>query len=196
MINAPNSKNLPNRRSIRYEGYDYASAGVYFVTLVTHQREHLFGRIENGVMHLNKFGSIVREEWFKSAILRPNIELDEDGFVVMPNHIHGIIWITAPINEIAADSHGTGDLQVARTRPTNVSRPKGPTSNSVGSIIGGFKAASTKRINTVRGTFYQPIWLRNFYEHIIETEKEYNNIANYILDNPKNWGMNDEYFSD
>jgi len=83
-------------------------------------------------------------------------------------------------------------LQVALTRSSNPTkssnpkRPKGPTSNSVGAIIAGFKAASTKRINIVRCTFGQPVWLRNYYEHIIETEREYFNIVNYIHDNPEN----------
>jgi len=193
-----------HRRSIRYEGYDYASEGVYFVTLVTHHHEYLFGKIENGIMNLNDFGRIAREEWFKTSILRPNIELEEDEFVVMPNHIHGIIWITEsqkdlsgenPSLENANDSQGTGDLQVARTSSTNQSRPRGPTSNSVGSIIAGFKSSVTTKINTIRKTPGQPVWLRNYYEHIIETKKEYFNIANYIHDNPGNWGTKDEYFS-
>ena len=87
-----NSSKL-HRRSIRLKGYDYASEGVYFVTLVTAHRQHLFGEIVNGVMHLNTFGRIAREEWYKTQRLRPNVELDEDEFVVMPNHVHGILWL-------------------------------------------------------------------------------------------------------
>ncbi len=195
---------FPTRRSIRYRGYDYSSAGVYFVTLVTHKWEHLFGKIEKGVMRLNDYGVIVKEEWFKTQDLRPNIELNEDEFVVMPNHIHGIIWIVDQIdNHVFANQNmdtqeyrgGTGDLQVARTRSSNLVRPKGPVSNSIGAIIAGFKASATKRINSLRGTYGKKIWLRNYYEHIIETEKEYFNISNYIHDNPENWGEKDEYFS-
>jgi len=112
-----------HRRSIRYEGFDYSSEGVYFVTLVTHHRDNLFGRIENGGMHLNEFGMIVREEWFKTAILRPNTDLDEDEFVVMPNHVHGIIRINQSTNQITSygqgediivDSRCKGDLQCIR----------------------------------------------------------------------------------
>ncbi|HCS39711.1 MAG TPA: transposase [Anaerolineaceae bacterium] len=194
-MNPNNNRKYPHRRSIRYKGYDNSSEGVYFVTLVTKHHEHLFGKIENGEMVLNQFGRIVREEWFKTAILRPNIELNEDEFVVMPNHIHGIIWITEKLKEIAYNGHGTGDLQVARTNSSDSIRPKGPLSNSIGAIIGGFKAAATKRINSLRGTYSQEVWLRNYYEHIIESEREYFNIANYIHDNPENWGINDEYYS-
>jgi hypothetical protein len=86
-----------HRRSIRLAGYDYTSEGGYFITCVTQGRVNLFGEVVNGVMKLNDYGEIVKEEWFKTARLRPNIELDEDEFVVMPNHIHGIIWINDDI---------------------------------------------------------------------------------------------------
>lgn len=169
MENATKSNIFPNRRSIRYENYDYSSEGVYFVTLVTHHK-HVFRKIENGVMHLNEFGEIVRQEWFKSAILKPTIKLNEDEFVVMPNHIHRIILITEQIKEITDNGHGTGDLQVAHTNSTNPFRPNGPISNSVGAIIAGFKSATTKKINNARNSYGQPVWLRNYYEHIIETD--------------------------
>jgi putative transposase len=83
-----------HRRSIRLKGYDYTQAGAYFVTIVTHDRECLFGEVVDGVMRLNAFGEIVREEWFRTAVVRPYVMLAPDEFVVMPNHIHGIIWIT------------------------------------------------------------------------------------------------------
>ena len=82
-----------HRRSIRLKGYDYTQPGAYFVTICTHGRKMLFGRVVDGEMALNEFGEIVREEWFKTAQVRPYVRLYEDEFVVMPNHIHGIIWI-------------------------------------------------------------------------------------------------------
>jgi hypothetical protein len=82
-----------HRRSIRLPGYDYTQAGAYFVTFVAHDRECLFGDVVDGVMRLNAFGEIVREEWFRTAVVRPYVMLDPDEFVVMPNHVHGIIWI-------------------------------------------------------------------------------------------------------
>lgn len=172
------------------------------MTLVTFHHVHLFGKIENGKMHLNEFGRIVREEWFKSAEIRKEIKLDNDEFVVMPNHIHGIVYIDEnrtqlPItyeNIEPLDTNitivGTGDRPVARTRKS------GPPKRSTGSFIAGFKSSVTTRINMIRKRPGQPVWLRNYYEHIIETEKEYFNIANYIHDNPENWGMKDEYYSD
>jgi putative transposase len=85
-------------------------------------------------------------------------------------------------------SQGTGDLQVARTRPT------GPSSGFIGAIIAGYKSAVTKRINTIRQVKGEPVWLRNYYEHIITTEKEYENIVDYIQFNPLRWEKKDEYF--
>ena len=82
-----------HRRSIRLKGYDYTQPGAYFVTIVTHNRTHLFGQVVNGEMVQNVFGKIVEEEWFRTAQVRPYVELFEHEFVVMPNHIHGIIWI-------------------------------------------------------------------------------------------------------
>ena len=82
-----------HRRSIRLKGYDYTQAGAYFVTFVAHDRECLFGEVVDGVMWLNAFGEIVRDEWFRTAVVRPYVMLDPDEFVVMPNHVHGIIWI-------------------------------------------------------------------------------------------------------
>jgi hypothetical protein len=87
---------LHHRRSIRLPGYDYASEGSYFITLVTHDRECLFGRIVNDEMVLSPLGEIVRDEWFRTAAIRENVELFDDEFVIMPNHVHGIINITPP----------------------------------------------------------------------------------------------------
>ena len=92
-----------HRRSIRLPGYDYTQPGAYFVTIVTHDRECLFGEVVDGVMWLNAFGEIVRDEWFRTAVVRPYVMLDPDEFVVMPNHVHGIIWI------VGAGDRGHGD---------------------------------------------------------------------------------------
>ncbi len=85
-----------HRRSIRLKGYDYTQAGAYFVTICTVQREEIFGEVVNGEMRLNPLGEIVREEWLKTAEIRSNVELHEDEFVIMPNHVHGIVWIVEP----------------------------------------------------------------------------------------------------
>ena len=182
-----------HRRSIRLPGYDYSQAGEYFITICTHQRQRLFGQIVDDDMRLNEIGEIVRKEWEKTAVMRPVIELGT--FVVMPNHFHAIVHI---VGENDLGSLVGGDLQVARTDKSNqagdmdeskmvVSLPRGPKSNSIGAIIAGFKSAATFRINVLRSTPGLPVWQRNYYEHIIQTEKEYLAIDAYIESNPANW---------
>ncbi len=188
----------PQRRSIRLPGYDYSEEGNYFVTITTHQMQRLFGEILDGEMHLNAFGKIVVEEWFKTAKLRPRVILDQDEFVVMPNHIHGIIQlrdepVREPDNERFAQNTAlcTG---TARRAPTNSIMQFGlPISNSLPAIIGAFKSAVTKQINILRGPSSSPIWHRNYYEHIITSDEEYANITEYIRFNPQNWSEKDEY---
>jgi len=82
-----------HRRSIRLKDYDYSSEGSYFLTIVSHKRECFFGQIQNGRIQLNEFGEIVREEWIRSAKIRKEMLLEQDEFVIMPNHIHGIVHI-------------------------------------------------------------------------------------------------------
>lgn len=92
-----------HRRSIRLRGYDYTQPGAYFVTIMTYNGDHRFGKVVDGVMELDALGEIVREEWFKTALVRPYVRLYEDEFVVMPNHIHSIVWIV--------DTSSSGDQQ-------------------------------------------------------------------------------------
>jgi REP element-mobilizing transposase RayT len=92
--------NFPQRHSIRRPGYDYSQPGAYFITLVTYQRQALLGEIMNGVMILNLLGQIAAEEWFKTSPLRQYVELSADEFVVMPNHVHGILHINANITTL------------------------------------------------------------------------------------------------
>ena len=125
-----NSK-LPNRRSIRLKNYDYSQNGSYFITIVTQNRKHLFGKIEDGKMILSSVGRIVEEEWLNTIQLRPNVTLGE--FIIMPDHMHMIVTITTQVEKKDNDEwiH---------------SNPKSP-SHTIGAIIRGFKGASTKKIN-------------------------------------------------
>jgi putative transposase len=168
-----------HRRSIRLREYDYTQPGAYFVTICTQERACRFGKMVNGEMRSNALGKIVCEEWFKSADVRPNVALHRDEFVLMPNHIHGIIWI------VSDDDVAT--VGATRRGAPTTTPPRGPASDSVGAIIGQFKSAATKRINAQRGTPGAPVWQRNYYEHIIRDEESLNRIRQYILDNPRRW---------
>ncbi len=188
-----------HRRSIRLKGYDYSSAGGYFITVVTFRREYLFGEVVEGEMRLNPLGEIVREEWFRSAKIRKEIHLEEDEFVVMPNHIHGIVWIhdvvgadgvrpdggvrpIAPKGFHRSDgAHRAGASAGASLAPLQLQRaPK-----SLSSFLAGFKASVTSRAG--RESNSGNIWHRNYYEHIIRDQNDYERIAGYILANPANW---------
>ncbi len=169
-----------HRRSIRLKGYNYTHPGAYFVTICTYEHSCLFGRVVDGKMRLNGYGEMVRDEWFRSVNIRSEIELYPDEFVVMPNHIHGIVWI---VDNVGA----TGRSPLPSHYP-----PRGPAKHSLSSFIAGFKSAVTKRINRHRHTPGGVVWQRNYYEHIIRTELALNAIRQYIRDNPLRWHL-DQY---
>ena len=169
------------RRSIRLRDYDYSQAGAYFVTICTYNKVCLFGKVVDGEMQLNECGRVVEEEWVKTAEIRKNVELNE--FIIMPNHIHGIIVINeSNVGATCRSPKGEG------TSPL----PKGPGSASLGAIISGFKSAATKRINELRDTPNTPLWQRNYYEHVIRNEDDLNEIREYIVNNPLKWHLDSE----
>ncbi len=160
------------------KGYDYAQAGAYFVTICTQGREGLFGEIGNGEMKLNGYGEVVKSEWLKTPNIRPNVTLDE--WIIMPNHIHGIIAID--------DGRGTlPRAQGTQQRAPTVERFGKPVSNSVPTIVRMFKSVTTKKINEIRELPYTPVWQRNYYEHVIRDEEALNKIREYIVHNPARW---------
>lgn len=173
----------PFRRSIRLSGFDYTTPAAYFVTICAHQRQCSFGDVVDGVMRVNGFGEIVREEWERSAEIRP--ELTIDAFVVMPNHFHGIVMIDVGAHGVRllnANEHDNRAHVRAPLRP-----PK-----SLGAFIAGFKSAATKRINALRRTAGHPVWQRNYYEHVIRDDRDLAAIRDYIAGNPARW-LEDEY---
>ena len=172
------NKHRPDgRRSIRLPGYDYSQEGAYVITIVVKDRACRFGNIVGNAVELNTVGMIVQEEWEKTKIIRPNVDLDT--FVVMPIHVHGIIIL----NE---SGRGT-----SRRAPT-VERFGKPTSNSIPTIVRLFKSVSTKRINEICNTPGVPVWQRNYYEHIIRDDDALNNVREYILNNPTQWALDKE----
>ena len=167
------------RSSIRLSDYDYTRAGVYYITVCTFNRACMFGQMVDGAVRLNKNGEIARDEWLRTAIIRPNVTLD--AFVVMPNHIHMIFYITNNFTNV--DDNGVGER-------AHIGAPLRRKSNSVGSIVAGFKSAATKHINIYRNTPGQTVWQRNYYEHVIRNDHDLTSIRQYIADNPGKWGTN------
>lgn len=192
-----------HRRSIRLEGYDYAQEGLYFITICSQDRAHLFGHIDNAEMILNAYGKIAHTEWQNTEQIRNNCRIRE--FIIMPNHIHGII-----------------EILFKKEAENEIGKFQSP-SQTIGSIIRGFKIATIKKIkdlilkeefnpnseginpnnlrefnsNNPDELQFAPtekiksldfkIWQRNYYEHIIRNEKAYQRISNYIKTNPINW---------
>lgn len=182
--------NKHHRRSIRLQGYDYSSPGAYFITICTQNRESLFGDVVDGEMVWNAYGKIVHEEWFRSAEIRAEIELLPDEFVIMPNHIHGIVWIVgSPHTVRPTDSAAVG---ATGRSPLPSPLPRGPANHSLASLIAGFKSAVAERINEHRGTPGAPVWQRNYYEHIIGTGESLRRIRRYIAENPLRWHLDRE----
>ena len=189
-----------HRRSIRLKGYDYTRAGAYYVTVCTQERAHLFGDVADGIMVPNAMGTVVQRCWDAIPEHMPMVVCD--AFVVMPNHVHGIIVIT---DVAAAGSVGAGNSRPVRI-PGPANDPVGPSSdvsrrpsvaimvkNSLGHIMQTFKAAVSRQAVRdglmPRGT---PIWQRGYYESIIRDGAAHDRIARYIADNPKNWN-NDRF---
>jgi putative transposase len=175
-----------SRRSYRMKGFDYSLSAAYFVTIVTYNRLSIFGDNKSGEDRLNQFGEIAEYEWYRSSNLRPYIQLFEDEFIVMPNHIHGIIHIINT-NETC---RGAASLRPYRI-PNEDSSPNinsiNVTSKSLGAIIRAYKSAVTYRINAIRNSRGSPVWQRNYYDHVIRSETEYQGIWNYIEANPMNY---------
>jgi putative transposase len=161
------------RRSIRLADYDYSQGGAYFVTICTHDRKCLFGNISNGEMRLNEVGEIVQDVWLRTEQIRREISLDT--FVLMPNHLHGVVFIC---------DYAESPTRATRQSPLHV---RGPKKRSLGSLIAGFKSTCTIAIKKHLGLATIQVWQRNYYEHIIRGEKGLNAIREYIRTNPARW---------
>jgi putative transposase len=165
---------FPNRRSVRLPTYNYASAGAYFVTICAQGHECIFGEILQGEMKLNSLGVIVTEVWLDSERVRPTLKLAQ--FVVMPNHLHGLVILLGDER-----AHSCEPLPELRTRD-KVRSPR-----SLSSFVSGFKATSTKRVNDARRTPGLKVWQRSFFERVIRDDDAFLKAAEYILNNPMRW---------
>ena len=162
---------LPQRKHQRLKNFNYSQDGVYFLTICTSDREHLLGIIENGVMHLNQPGEIVKSELIRIPDHVPSVSID--NFAIMPNHIHIIIVIN--------NQKQCQDL-AERSRPFH----------TVSTIVGLYKSGVTNKIHKINPTL--TVWQKSFHDHIIRDEKDYRHIWEYIEHNPMQWEL-DKYFT-
>jgi putative transposase len=195
-----------HRRSIRLKEYDYSQVGAYFITIATQDRACLFGKVVNGEMRLNDVGYMVHQEWTNLPNRFPNIDLD--AFVIMPNHIHGIIVITgaipvgaglvpAPMHANMPAQNGNRATKSGATVGSTKSRATTRVAPTVGDIVGAFKSITTVRYtHGVKHHGWLPfrgrLWQRNYYEHIIRDDESLNSIREYITNNLLQWEMDRE----
>lgn len=200
-----NKSDIHHRRSIRLQGYDYSRAGAYFITICTQNRECLFGDIADGKIALNPFGEIATGQWRAIPDRFPDVGTDE--FVVMPNHIHGIVIIDvgatlAVALPLAGDKNTTNEScpltpdggvtgTVNRATGTN-NRATARVAPTIGNIVGAYKSICYREClawinNHERGRRLDRLWQRNYWEHVIRNEMELSHIREYIRNNPARW---------
>ncbi len=179
---------IHHRRSIRLKDFDYSQPGGYFITIVTHQRECLFGEIANEEVILSKFGQVAKQQWEKLPRRFHNVELS--AFVIMPNHIHGIIIIQDDRRGIAGNLQDF-DEETSRYAPTKQQFGK-MVAGSIPTIVRSYKSAVSYRINLMHGTRGAPVWQRNYYEHVIRNQSNLEQIYKYIQFNPIRWAKDEE----
>jgi REP element-mobilizing transposase RayT len=169
-------KYLTQRRTRRLPGYDYSKPGSYSITIVTANHVCIFGDVVNEKMILNPLGEIVREEWLKSGKIRNEIELD--SWVIMPNHIHGIVHI----KDTYYSQNQEKSEHLIKNSMIVVRKPK-----SLSTFVSGFKSAVSRSVNKIHEKQCKSIWQYNYYDHIIRDEFDLNYRRNYILENPARW---------
>jgi len=172
-----NSANAqPRRKPQRLPDFDYSAEGAYFVTILTKGKRHVLGKILGKEIKLNETGDIVKRTWFDLPDHYPSVTLDE--FIVMPNHVHGIIWI---LSESTLEKSVGAGLKPALTKPT------------LSEIVRGFKTFSARKVNELKFTSGKSFWHRGYHEHIIRNSDDLYQHRAYIQNNPLKWSL-DQYY--
>jgi|TARA_Y100000310_G_C20601280_1_gene773181 REP element-mobilizing transposase RayT len=176
--------------STRLPGWNYSENGHYFVTICTNNRINYFGKVKNNIMHLSDIGKITMKYWQEIPKHFPFVKLDE--YVIMPNHIHGILIINN-FDQVETQNFAFSNYEAIRSvetqnfaslRPNEYKNKFGPQSKNLSSIIRGFKIG-VKKYATINNISFA--WQSRFYDHIIRHDQALNNIRQYIIDNPKKW---------
>jgi putative transposase len=185
-----NFKELKNRHSTRLEGFDYARANSFFITLCVKEKHCMLGQIIDGEAVLSKYGEILRAEITRTPLVRPNVVID--AFVIMPNHVHMILRILGTVNEstlLCDDSSALPDVTNAFVCSAGeCNSPLRSPSQTVGAIIRGMKGVVSKKIGF-------SLFQRGYHDIIIRDGQAYQKMKNYIKTNPKKW-PEDKYFDE
>ena len=172
------NKNKYRVESIRLKEWEYSNPWWYYVTINTKNHVEWFGKIEKERMKTNKIGELVEKEWKLNKVVRKNIDLD--FYVIMPNHIHGIIIIDEKVETTGPVVSNKNSNETMQRIVSTTLRP-----NSLGSIIGQFKSVCTKQIHAMG--YKNFAWQPRYYDRIIRNNKELFNIRKYIDENPLKW---------
>ncbi|MEA5459962.1 transposase [Arcicella sp. LKC2W] len=197
-------KNLYRIPSARLQNWDYTADGAYFITICTKNRIHFFGECEKGKMKLSTIGAIVQGLWYDIPNHPPYSVILGD-FVVMPNHIHGIIVIDKSTVETLPATSKTENEQIIDIQPepetlqvtslplkNEFYKQIAPKAGSIARIVGAFKSSCSRHINAGFPDI-NFAWQERFWDNIIRTEESYDNISDYIINNPFNWDK-DKFF--
>lgn len=167
-----NGKELPKRKPTRLKGFDYSQSGAYFVTICTQNRRNILSAIAVGegspLPRLSRYGEITQHFICKLPVKYPEISVDR--YVIMPNHIHLLLSISA--------SNGRGNP-----------------SPTVDTVIGWLKYQATKEINAATNTCGEKIFQRSFHDHIVRNYDDYCEISRYIYENPTRW-RHDQFYTE
>jgi len=175
---------LPDRRSVRMRTYDYATAGIYFVTICTHGKKCMLGRVQEDRAVLSRTGAVVEEHWRAIPEHNPGVELD--AFVVMPNHLHGLIILPKARRAQHAVPLRNKNILVPE-RTFGALQPR-----ELPTLVRSFKAACTRRVNQLRGAPGQPLWQRGYHEHVVRGDDDLEQLQRYIAENPLRWALDRE----
>ncbi len=179
MKNNKYNSEIHNRRSIRLKGYDYSKPGFYFVTICIDDGNCYFGNVIDKKMQLSQIGEITKKCWLNIPKHYPNVNLDE--YVIMPNHLHGIIEVVAGTKNVV----GAQNLVPLQACPMSQNKFGKIVPKSLGCIIRGFKIGVTKWCRKNNHEYFK--WQRNFYDHIIRDKYDLIRIKKYIINNPADW---------
>ncbi len=182
-------KNKYRIKSTRLQYWDYGWNGAYFITICTKDNECSFGAIENGDMKFSEIGRIANTYWTEIPNHFPFVQLDE--YVIMPNHVHGIIIINKDNSDETKETRQNVETRqcLVSTGLTSIGqkRYRNPGKNNISSIIGSYKSIVTKHANQTNKNFN---WQPRFYDRIIRNNREFLKIQEYILNNPIKWENN------
>lgn len=190
-IPMPKFQNKYRIESIRWQNWDYRNAGAYFITICTKDRLCYFGEIEDGAAQLSDAGQVAEKYWMEIPEHFKNVQLG--AFVVMPNHVHGILILSDVVGTLQCNvptttesASATTTVEPNQTETNQFMADISPKSGSVSTIIRSYKSVCTKHINLQKPAL-NFAWQPRFHDRVIRDEMEYQRIAHYIINNPKNW---------